>query len=127
MRGARGSASEGVRDQYVGASGSSATLRPCSGQAPQVAFFNGRTVSGGDSGGVTPDPIPNSAVKPSSADGTIGSPYGRVGRRRIYSKAPTLKKVGAFFWCRMKTHYSYAGSLQLNKTRLTERSVFASQ
>src|SRR5213596_1300141 len=27
-------------------------------------------VSGGDSGGVTPVPIPNTAVKPSSADGT---------------------------------------------------------
>jgi hypothetical protein len=28
------------------------------------------TTSGDHSGGVTPDPIPNSAVKPSSADGT---------------------------------------------------------
>jgi hypothetical protein len=27
-------------------------------------------ISGDHSGGVTPDPIPNSAVKPSSADGT---------------------------------------------------------
>ena len=48
-----------------------------------VGIYGGRTVSGGDSGGVTPDPIPNSVVKPSSADGTVGSPYGRVGRRRI--------------------------------------------
>jgi hypothetical protein len=48
------------------------------------------TFSGGDSGGVTPDPIPNSAVKPSSADGTIRSPYGRVGRCRIYIERPTL-------------------------------------
>ena len=32
--------------------------------------------------GVTPVPISNTEVKPSSADGTIRSPYGRVGRRR---------------------------------------------
>src|SRR2546426_11681969 len=42
-------------------------------------------VSGGDSGGETPVPIPNTAVKPSSADGTARSPCGRVGRRRIFS------------------------------------------
>src|SRR5204862_8149566 len=29
-------------------------------------------VSGGNSGGATPDPIPNSEVKPSRADGTAG-------------------------------------------------------
>src|SRR6185295_13795707 len=40
-------------------------------------------VSGGDGGGETPVPIPNTAVKPSSADGTARSPCGRVGRRRI--------------------------------------------
>jgi hypothetical protein len=39
-------------------------------------------VSGGDGGGATPVPIPNTAVKPSSADGT-GFP-GRVGRCQIY-------------------------------------------
>ena len=38
-------------------------------------------VSGGHSGGVTPVPIPNTAVKPSSADGTWVFP-GRVGRRQ---------------------------------------------
>ena len=32
-----------------------------------IAFF---PVSGGNAGGVTPDPIPNSEVKPSRADGT---------------------------------------------------------
>src|SRR5881396_1350450 len=42
-------------------------------------------VSGGDSGGETPVPISNTAVKPSSADGTARSPCGRVGRRRILS------------------------------------------
>ena len=42
------------------------------------------SVFGGYGGGVTPVPIPNTAVKPSSADGTTGSPSGRVGRRRIF-------------------------------------------
>ncbi len=42
-----------------------------------------RIVSGGFGGGVTPVPIPNTAVKPTSADGTWGFPPGRVGRRRI--------------------------------------------
>ena len=32
-------------------------------------------------GGGTPDPIPNSEVKPSSADGTVGLADGRAGRR----------------------------------------------
>jgi hypothetical protein len=32
--------------------------------------FAGKKLSGGNGGGATPDPIPNSAVKPSSADGT---------------------------------------------------------
>src|SRR2546427_3028520 len=45
-------------------------------------------VSGGDSGGETPVPIPNPAVKPSSADGTAGSPCGRVGRRRLLLRQP---------------------------------------
>jgi len=35
-------------------------------------------ISGGYGGGDTPVPIPNTAVKPSSADGTAGSPSGRV-------------------------------------------------
>src|SRR5437867_6745478 len=45
-------------------------------------------VSGGDSGGETPVPISNTAVKPSSADGTARSPCGRVGRRRILLRKP---------------------------------------
>src|SRR5205807_7899725 len=57
-------------------------------------------VSGGDSGGETPVPIPNTAVKPSSADGTARSPCGRVGRRRIYSKqGPGSPGVGGRALC----------------------------
>ena len=39
-------------------------------------------IPGGLSGGATPDPIPNSVVKPSCADGTWAACPGRVGRRR---------------------------------------------
>ena len=54
----------------------------------------GRKVSGGYGGGDIPVPIPNTAVKPTSADGTWGSPPGRVGRRRDFSKSPH-QMVGA--------------------------------
>ena len=44
-----------------------------------------RTVSGGHSGGETPVPIPNTAVKPARANGiTGGGPPGRVGRCRDF-------------------------------------------
>ena len=52
-------------------------------------------VSGGYGGGDIPVPIPNTAVKPTSADGTWGSPPGRVGRRRDFLKTPHLL-VGGF-------------------------------
>ncbi len=35
--------------------------------------------SGGDSAVVPPDPMPNSAVKRRSADGSVGPPHARVG------------------------------------------------
>ena len=49
-------------------------------------------ISGGNGGGETPVPIPNTAGKPSCADGTARSPCGRVGRRRIYSRGPDLQR-----------------------------------
>ncbi len=45
-----------------------------------------RKVSGDHSGRVTPVPIPNTEVKPASADGTWGRLPGRVGRRRNSSQ-----------------------------------------
>src|SRR5437899_8639247 len=45
-------------------------------------------VSGGYIGGVLPVPIPNTAVKPSRADGTARPACGRVGRCRNFSKTP---------------------------------------
>ena len=44
-------------------------------------------ISGGYSGGETPVPIPNTAVKTARADGTGGRPPGRVGRRRDFSRS----------------------------------------
>src|SRR6267143_806631 len=46
------------------------------------------TFSGGYIGGVPPVPIPNTAVKPSRADGTARFPCGRVGRCRNFSQTP---------------------------------------
>lgn len=43
--------------------------------------------SGGFIGGVLPVPIPNTAVKPSRADGTARFPCGRVGRCRNFLRA----------------------------------------
>jgi hypothetical protein len=44
--------------------------------------------SGGYIGGVPPVPIPNTAVKPSRADGTARFPCGRVGRCRNFPLTP---------------------------------------
>ena len=38
-----------------------------------------QNLPGGDSAVVPPDPMPNSAVKRRSADGSVGSPHVRVG------------------------------------------------
>ena len=40
---------------------------------------NKQNLSGGNSAVVPPDPMPNSAVKRRSADGSVGSPHVRVG------------------------------------------------
>src|SRR6267143_7139930 len=52
------------------------------------AYAKGSTFSGGYIGGVPPVPIPNTAVKPSRADGTARFPCGRVGRCRNFSQTP---------------------------------------
>ena len=46
--------------------------------------------TGGNCGGATPDPIPNSEVKPSSADGTATLGRGRVGRCQSYPFSESL-------------------------------------
>ena len=55
-----------------------------------------------------PDPIPNSEVKPISADGSVGFPHVRVGHRQaLYLKAPAVIAAGAFspLGCRFKIFY----------------------
>ena len=39
---------------------------------------------------VPPDPMPNSAVKPLSADGSVGPPHARVGHRQAFLPNPGL-------------------------------------
>lgn len=46
-------------------------------------------IKGDDGGEDTPLPFPNRVVKLASADGTAGSPRGRVGRRPFF----------CLFWC----------------------------
>ena len=48
---------------------------------------------GDNSAVVPPDPFPNSAVKRSCADGSVGSPHVRVGHRQ----APNYDKPQSFF------------------------------
>jgi hypothetical protein len=45
-----------------------------------------------------PEPIPNSEVKRSRADGSVGFPHVRVGHRQaLILKSPTVNSVGDFF------------------------------
>ena len=53
------------------------------------------TVAGGNSVGVTPVPIPNTAVKPHRANGTAGLSGGRVRRRQLHiERPPCLQGMG---------------------------------
>ncbi len=55
---------------------------------------------GGDSAVVPPDPMPNSAVKRRSADGSVGSPHVRVGNCQALYPVNTLSVSWGFlrFW-----------------------------
>ena len=46
-----------------------------------------------------PDPIPNSEVKPLSADGSVGSPHVRVGHRQALNTEGPSPTRWAFFIC----------------------------
>ena len=65
-------------------------FRLCSFQGSSTTLFVVLTTEyilfrkGDDGGGDTPLPIPNREVKPARADGTAGSPRGRVGRRPFF-------------------------------------------
>ena len=46
-----------------------------------------------------PDSMPNSEVKRSNADGSVGFPHVRVGHRRVLlCRAPQSETVGVFFY-----------------------------
>ncbi len=45
-----------------------------------------------------PDPIPNSEVKPLSADGSVGLPHVRVGHRQALKYKTSLRKLGEVFY-----------------------------
>ena len=47
-----------------------------------------------------PDPLPNSEVKRSIADGSVGFPHVRVGHRQAFNKTPHPgNRVGFFIIC----------------------------
>ena len=46
-----------------------------------------------------PDPLPNSEVKPLSADGSVGSPHARVGHRQALIMQKTQPLAGFFVLC----------------------------
>ena len=56
-------------------------------------------VSGGNSGGVTPVPIPNTEVKPSSADGTAREAVWESRTLPEFFQSPArVNWRGSFFW-----------------------------
>ena len=58
-------------------------------------------ISGGDSGGVPPLPIPNREVKPACADGTAMQ-CGRVGSCLLLSGSSESNDFGDLFFCARK-------------------------
>ena len=58
------------------------SLKPLEFPSETPGLSEPKEFLGGDSEGETPVPIPNTAVKPSTAHGTATSRGGRVGRRR---------------------------------------------
>ena len=53
---------------------------------------------GGNSGREPPDPIPNSEVKTSSADGSVGLSHARVGHRQAFNSKTPGRKAGGFLF-----------------------------
>ena len=54
-----------------------------------------------------PDPIPDSEVKPLSADGSVGFPHVRVGHRQaLNTKPPIALQLGVFLYVVFNIIYS---------------------
>ncbi len=62
---------------------------------------------GGDSAAVPPDPMPNSAVKRRSADGSVGSPHARVGHCQALNTVETLSVSWGFLRFKVLFIYSF--------------------
>ena len=60
-----------------------------------------------------PEPIPNSDVKRSIADGSVGFPHVRVGHRQAPNneKAPVAYAVGAFSLFGVMNFFYYKGAM----------------
>ena len=58
---------------------------------------NKQNLSGDHSAVAPPDPMPNSEVKRSSADGSVGSPHVRVGHRQAPNLSSPLATAGYLF------------------------------
>ena len=69
-------------------------------------FFLDSLVSilpGGQSGEVTPVPIPNTEVKSTNGEGTVGVAHGRVARcQAFFIRARTIHLVRALFLCQTR-------------------------
>ena len=64
-----------------------------------------QNMPGGNSAVVPPDPMPNSAVKRRSADGSVGSPHARVGNCQTSIRKSPVERLGFFaFVIRKNTH-----------------------
>ena len=72
---------------------------------------------GDDGGGATPVPIPNTAVKPSSADGTAVY-CGRVGRRQEFK----FLKIALPFWQGFFYVYFYGFNIEADRCGGTKKS-----
>ncbi len=58
-----------------------------------------QNLPGGRSAVVPPDPMPNSEVKRRSADGSVGSPYARVGNCQASNKTKgSVERLGLLFY-----------------------------
>ena len=70
-------------------------------------------ISGGDSGGVPPLPIPNREVKPACADGTAMQ-CGRVGGCLLYLRSSRSNDFGDLFLCPYISYFLLFPSLFLD-------------
>ena len=68
-----------------------------------------------------PDPIPNSEVKPLSADGSVGVTHVRVGHRQaFYLQTPDASASGVFYLCKPRSSL-----IRLFPLRCGERACLA--